>query len=159
MLGRDQGQEPVSFQSTTSTSSATSKATDTSSAPATDGDISVVEVPVEGGENSAASSTPRYVHELYRRFRERIALEELEETARKARQDKGDVWDVSVEGEERGGEVLGGVTSSSRAFVDSVVGQLKVQYLIRVGVRGGTLAPREVEGFDFFLKRRCKRGL
>lgn len=112
----------------------------TAAAPAPDGlDLqeaaAVVVGEGENGDGDGGKSPPHYVQELYRRYRERVAADL---GSRKQRQEEEEEVDgrgggrgMGEEGgwkeESEGDPSRGGGGGGSLAFVDSVVGQLRVR--------------------------------
>ena len=89
---------------------------------------------LEGG-NDAGKSPPSYVEELYRLYERRVAAAAGSSyDSREGREEQAGAEDVEKGGKEGGSGAVG-----SRAFVDSVVGQLRVSSHSRCaagGIRG-----------------------
>lgn len=130
VLGRDQQQETFAFQGSTDTTKKSGSTPITAPEPTngvavTDDATTVTQQLVE--VDATAGTTPSYVQELYRRFQERVAAEAREgegghEPDGPGRESSG-ATNAAGGGE---GASVGSAGGTSRAFVDSVVGQLTV---------------------------------
>lgn len=111
---------------------------------ATEEDRPVREISASGAtvaddrEAGHSGTAPRYVQELYKRFQARVVAE-----AHKGESGCGPAGPATavVKGHEgREGEAAGCAGSISKAFIDSVVGQLTVSAIGRGGGGGGVVA-------------------